>query len=96
MLTSLQSIAKDYVSKWQTYATASSGDHLTLQYGQDDTWGLSYNLYGDKLLGLGLFPDSIYEMRAYELDVLSAGLLTGAVETAWYNKVKGAHQSFPE
>ncbi|KAL1661466.1 hypothetical protein GGF50DRAFT_117933 [Schizophyllum commune] len=57
------SIAKDYVSKWQTYATASSGDHLTLQYGQDDTWGLSYNLYGDKLLGLGLFPDSIYEMQ---------------------------------
>lgn len=56
-------IAASYVTQWQQYAMSTSGDHLTLQYGESDTWGLSYNLFGDKLLGLGLFPDSIYEMQ---------------------------------
>lgn len=28
-------------------------------------WGLSYNLYGDKLLGLNLFPQSVYQMREF-------------------------------
>ena len=29
----------------------------------DDTWGLAYNLYGDKLLGTNIFPESIYELQ---------------------------------
>ena len=27
------------------------------------SWGLSYNLYADKLLGTKLFPNSVFEMR---------------------------------
>ena len=27
------------------------------------SWGLSYNLYADKLLGTNVFPNSVYEMR---------------------------------
>ncbi|EIM81332.1 DUF1793-domain-containing protein [Stereum hirsutum FP-91666 SS1] len=58
------SIASSYVTQWQTLATATSGDHLTLSYGDDSSWGLSYNLFGDKLLGLNLFPQSVYDMQA--------------------------------
>ncbi|KAF8639975.1 hypothetical protein AX17_001222 [Amanita inopinata Kibby_2008] len=57
------SIADDYVNKWQTYAISTTGPHLTLSYGNDSSWGLSYNLYADKLLKLNLFPSSIYEMQ---------------------------------
>lgn len=45
------------------YATAKSGDHLTLSYNSEASWGLAYNLYGDKLLELNLFPDNVYSMQ---------------------------------
>ncbi|KZT12529.1 DUF1793-domain-containing protein [Laetiporus sulphureus 93-53] len=57
------SIAADYVEQWQGYATASDGLHLTLAYNNDSTWGLSYNMYADKLLSTNLIPDSVYEMQ---------------------------------
>ncbi|KII95062.1 hypothetical protein PLICRDRAFT_48031 [Plicaturopsis crispa FD-325 SS-3] len=57
------SIAASYVTQWQSLATSSDGKHLTLSYGNDSSWGLSYNLYGDKLLSLDLFPDSVYTMQ---------------------------------
>lgn len=58
------SIASSYVPQWQQFATASSGDHLTLSYGNSSSWGLSYNLYAEKLLGTKLFPDSVYQMQS--------------------------------
>ncbi|KAG5724965.1 hypothetical protein E4T56_gene12457 [Termitomyces sp. T112] len=57
------SIAADYVTQWQTLAMSSTGQHLTLSYGDSTSWGLTYNLYGDKLLKLNLFPTSIYDMQ---------------------------------
>ncbi|KAK0206362.1 DUF1793-domain-containing protein, partial [Desarmillaria ectypa] len=57
------SIAETYVTQWQTLAASDSGEHLTLSYGNSSSWGLSYNLYADKLLGLNLFPTSIYETQ---------------------------------
>ncbi|EJD04154.1 DUF1793-domain-containing protein [Fomitiporia mediterranea MF3/22] len=57
------SIATDYVRQWEGFAIASSGDHLTLNYGNDSSWGLSYNLYADKLLQTNLFPQNIYDMQ---------------------------------
>ncbi|PAV21986.1 hypothetical protein PNOK_0194300 [Pyrrhoderma noxium] len=57
------SIASDYVTQWQGFAVASSGDHLTLSYGDDSSWGLAYNLYADKLLGTNIFPQSILDLQ---------------------------------
>ncbi|KAJ6569518.1 hypothetical protein B0H19DRAFT_697259 [Mycena capillaripes] len=54
------SIAADYVTKWQTLS-ASTGPHLTLAYGENDSWGLAYNLFSDVHLGLKLFPQSVYD-----------------------------------
>ncbi|KAJ7044468.1 DUF1793-domain-containing protein [Mycena alexandri] len=57
------STAASYVSQWQYLATSSDQSHLTLSYGNSSSWGLSYNLYADKLLKLNLFPDTIYQMQ---------------------------------
>lgn len=57
------SIASNYVSSWQSLAMATGGKHLTLSYGNANSWGLTYNLYADKLLKLNLFPQSIYELQ---------------------------------
>ncbi|KAJ3568603.1 hypothetical protein NP233_g5597 [Leucocoprinus birnbaumii] len=57
------SIASSYVSQFQNLAQSSSGAHLTLSYGDADSWGLTYNLFGDKLLKLNLFPQSIYDQQ---------------------------------
>ncbi|KAJ7228524.1 hypothetical protein GGX14DRAFT_554614 [Mycena pura] len=53
-------IARSYVTQWQKFAASSTGAHLTLDYGDSNSWGLSYNLFGDKLLKLNLFPASVY------------------------------------
>ncbi|KAI0052985.1 DUF1793-domain-containing protein [Auriscalpium vulgare] len=58
------SIAASYVQQWQELALSSDGSHLTLAYGNSTSWGLAYNLYADKLLGLNLFPQSIYTTQA--------------------------------
>ncbi|KAM5543407.1 hypothetical protein V8D89_002658 [Ganoderma adspersum] len=57
------SIAASYVKQWQKLAQSTTGDHLTLAYGNGNSWGLTYNLYADKLLGTNLFPASIYNMQ---------------------------------
>ncbi|KAJ3498050.1 hypothetical protein NLJ89_g10269 [Agrocybe chaxingu] len=56
-------IASDYVRQWQTLSSSSSGQHLTLSYGNSSSWGLSYNLFADKMLKLNLFPESVYTMQ---------------------------------
>lgn len=59
------SISKDYISQWQGFGIAKNANppHTTLQYGNDSSHGLLYNIYGDKLLGLGLVPQSVYDMQ---------------------------------
>ncbi|KAJ7368431.1 DUF1793-domain-containing protein [Mycena albidolilacea] len=58
--TNYSSIATSYVTQWQKFATSTTGAHLTLSYGSAASWGLSYNLYADKLLKLNLFPAAVY------------------------------------
>ncbi|KAF7352678.1 MPN domain-containing protein [Mycena venus] len=57
------STAASYVARWQTLAVSADQSHLTLSYGDSASWGLSYNLYADKLLKLDLFPSVIYQMQ---------------------------------
>ncbi|KAJ7142411.1 DUF1793-domain-containing protein [Mycena epipterygia] len=56
-------IAKSYVAQWQVLAASTAGTHLTLDYNDNASWGLTYNLYGDVHLGLNLFPKSVYDMQ---------------------------------
>ncbi|PIL29028.1 hypothetical protein GSI_09076 [Ganoderma sinense ZZ0214-1] len=49
--TNYSTLAASYVKQWQQFATSSTGSHLTLSYGDNDSWGMTYNLYADKLLG---------------------------------------------
>ncbi|KAH7914231.1 hypothetical protein BJ138DRAFT_452039 [Hygrophoropsis aurantiaca] len=56
-------IVASYVPQILAYATAKDGLHLDLSYGNDSSWGLSYNMYADKLLGTNVFDQSVYEMQ---------------------------------
>lgn len=60
------SIAHSYITKWQDLAINkdASPPHTTLNYGNASSHGLLYNLYADAQLGLGLVPDSVYQMQS--------------------------------
>ncbi|KAJ5930458.1 hypothetical protein N7466_005951 [Penicillium verhagenii] len=60
------SIAHSYITQWQTLGInhAASPPHSTLSYGNTSSHGLLYNLYADAQLGLGLVPESVYQMQS--------------------------------
>jgi hypothetical protein len=59
-------IAHDYITKWQDLGInkADNPKHTVLNYNNVDTHGLLYNLYNDKLLGLNLVPQEVYDMQS--------------------------------
>jgi len=60
---SYSSTASSYVSQWLNLAYSGDKSHVTLEYGDNQSWGLLYNLYADKLLGTNLFPASVYQTQ---------------------------------
>ena len=60
-----------YVSYWM--ANASDGNHYRLQYTLPNTWSLKYNLMYHRVLGLNVFPESVYRTDcAYYLSKMNA------------------------
>lgn len=59
-------IADSYLPQWVALGVnnASSPPHTVLDYGDEDSSGLLYNLYADRLLGLDFVYDSIYTMQS--------------------------------
>jgi hypothetical protein len=60
------STAQNYISQWQNLGIAHDENppHTTLNYGANQTHGLLYNLWCDQELGLGLVPQSVYDMQS--------------------------------
>jgi Domain of unknown function (DUF4965)/Domain of unknown function (DUF1793)/Domain of unknown function (DUF5127)/Domain of unknown function (DUF4964) len=54
-------LAKDFAARW--VKEASDGDHFRLAFDRPGTWSQKYNLVWDRILGLGLFPDSVLRME---------------------------------
>ncbi|KAK0199056.1 hypothetical protein F5146DRAFT_920298 [Armillaria mellea] len=70
------STAKLYVDRWQI--AAGSTGHLLSAYGataDPSSWSLVYNLFADKLLGMGLVNSSIYSDQDafYSREALASG-----------------------
>lgn len=51
--------------QWQTYAiNTASPAHTTLNYGNESTYSLLYNLFADRELGLNLVPQHVYDIQS--------------------------------
>ena len=56
--------AVDYFKQWEYFAIDPSGRHTLLSYEWRSSYGLLYNTYPDKLLNLGIIPESLYTMQS--------------------------------
>ncbi len=67
-------IAKKYAAQWKV--DAKENDHYRLAFDKEDSWSIKYNLVWDKLFGLGIFNDDIFETEVnyYKTKVNEYGL----------------------
>ncbi|GAA6018449.1 hypothetical protein JCM11491_007002 [Sporobolomyces phaffii] len=62
-----RSVAKAYVEEWWKLAMVDlegPHPHAKLAYQEPESWGTLYNLFGDRILSLDLFPKELYEHQA--------------------------------
>lgn len=57
----LLSEAKSMAAQWK--ANAKDGGHYRLAFDKPDTWSVKYNLVWDKIFGLGIFDEDIFEQE---------------------------------
>ncbi|CAJ1369029.1 unnamed protein product [Effrenium voratum] len=65
--------AQKYLAKAEGFAAsweekAKDGDHFRRQYDLPNTWSQKYNLIWQKLLGLSLFKDSVFQQESAEYE----------------------------
>ena len=63
--------ATSLIEQWQSFSTSEGNDRLLGAFQQQDSGGLIYNLYADKLLNLSLIPESVRQVRIYSYYLLS-------------------------
>ena len=54
-------LAKEYAAKWKE--NARTDDHFRIAYDQPDSWSIKYNLVWDRLFGLNLFDQEVYDLE---------------------------------
>jgi len=66
--------AKEYAEKWKKEAFEK--DHYKLAFDMKDSWSIKYNLVWDKLLGLDIFDEDVFETEVeyYKKKVNKYGL----------------------
>ncbi|KAL2166674.1 hypothetical protein VTG60DRAFT_2304 [Thermothelomyces hinnuleus] len=59
-------VADRYLKGWKDLGINTKADppHTTLSYGDDDSHGLLYNIYADKLLDLHFVDQSVFDMQS--------------------------------
>ncbi|KAI5367499.1 Putative six-hairpin glycosidase superfamily [Septoria linicola] len=58
--------SRDWIQQWEQLANipSASPPRTSLNYGDEDSWSLLYNLYADSLLNANLVPKRIYEQQS--------------------------------
>ena len=54
-----QAFARQYMQIWIDGALSEDHSHLLSSFGDQNSSGLIYNMYADKLLGLDLIPSNV-------------------------------------
>ncbi|WP_394849995.1 DUF4965 domain-containing protein [Pendulispora brunnea] len=97
----VRGVAKEFAAKW--LEQSKDGDHTRLAFDKPGTWSQKYNLVWDRILGLGLFPDSVAQkelayartrMLGYGLPLDNREVYTKLDWTIWTATLTGNRADF--
>lgn len=98
-----QAVAQDYAKKWME--TAKRGEATSLVFGDagEKTWSQKYNLIWDRVLGLNLFPQEVFDretalyrtkLQKYGLPLDNRRTYTKLDWTCWSACLSGKQEDF--